>query len=374
MIEKKVCIMTSVHPVFDTRIFYKQCRSLAEKGFEVILIAKHHRKEVVEGVRIIPFSEFRNRFLRIFFSFVKMFFLAIRQKTHVYHFHDPELIPVGLLLRILGKKVIYDVHEDYPLDIQSRYWLPLWMRIPVSWLLKQFETFSARFFNYIVSATPAIAERFKLINTNTVIVHNFSKLDELTTTEKRIPWRNRLDAVIYIGGIDISLGIKEMVKAIDLVQKKLYSQLILAGEFSPKSLKKEIQNLPGWKNVEYRGFLSRNKLADLLNQIKAGLVLRHPVPHYLVSYPTKLFEYMSVGIPVIAADFPLWRKIVVNAGCGLLVDPLDPQAIADSILYILEHPEEAEEMGKNGREAVEEKYNWSREEKKLLGLYMDLLK
>ena len=128
------------------------------------------------------------------------------------------------------------------------------------------------------------------------------------------------------------------------------------------------------ENVEYRGFLSRNKLADLLNQIKAGLVLRHPVLHYLVSYPTKLFEYMSVGVPVIAADFPLWRKIVVNAGCGLLVDPLNPQAIADSILYILEHPEEAEEMGKNGRKAVKEKYNWSREEKKLLGLYMDLLK
>jgi len=374
MIEKKVCIMTSVHPVFDTRIFYKQCKSLAEKGFEVILIAKHHREEVVDGIRIVPFSEFKNRFSRIFFSSVKMFFLAIRQKTHVYHFHDPELIPVGLLLRILCKKVIYDVHEDYPLDIQSRYWLPLWMRIPVSWLFKQFEQFSARYFNYIVSATPTIAKRFESINGNTVIVHNFSKLDELITTEKKIPWRNRLDAVIYIGGIDISLGIKEMVKAIDLVQKKLYSQLILAGEFSPKSLKKEIQNLPGWENVEYKGFLSRKKLADILNQIKAGLVLRHPVPHYLTSYPTKLFEYMSAGVPVIAADFPIWRKIIVNARCGLLVDPLDPQAIADSIVYILEHPEEAGEMGKNGRKAVEEKYNWSREEKKLLGLYMDLLR
>jgi len=367
--------MTSVHPVTDIRIFAKQCQSLAEAGYAVSLIVPKAKCEKKDRVKIIGISSpKRGRLFRMTVTVWKVFQAALKENAHAYHFHDPELIPVGLLLRILGKKVIYDVHEDYPLDIQSRYWLPLWMRIPVSCLLKQFENFSARFFNYIVSATPAIAERFELINTNTVIVHNFSKFDELASTEKKIPWRKRLDAVIYIGGIDVSLGIKEMVEAIDLVQKKLFAQLILAGEFSPKSLKKEIQNLPGWKNVEYRGFLSRNKLADLLNQIKAGLVLRHPVPHYLASYPTKLFEYMSAGIPVIAADFPMWRKIVVNAGCGLLVDPLDPQAIADSIVYILEHPEEAEEMGKNGRKAVEEKYNWSREEKKLLGLYMDLLK
>ena len=199
-------------------------------------------------------------------------------------------------------------------------------------------------------------------------------MDELSTTENEIPWKDRLNAVIYIGGIDISLGIKEIVESIELVQRKLNTQLILAGKFSPESLKKEIQNLPGWKNVEYKGFLSRKKLANLLNQVKAGLVVRHPEPHYLVSYATKLFEYMSVGLPVIASDFPLWRKIVEGAGCGLLVDPLNPQAIADSIVHILKHPEEAEKMGKRGRKAVEDMYNWSNEEKKLLWLYKNLLK
>lgn len=369
-----VCHITSVHPATDARIFIKECRSLAEAGYNVSLIAPGAKCEKRAGIRIVGiFPSKRGRFFRMTVTARRVMQSALKENAHAYHFHDPELIPVGLLLRILGKKVIYDVHEDYPLDIQSRYWVPLWVRKPVSWFLKLFENFSARYFNYIAAATPAIAKKFRSINENTVIIQNFPRLDELSTTENEIPWEERLDGVIYIGGIDISLGIKEIVEAIELVQRKLNTQLILAGKFSPESLIKEIQGLPGWKNVEYRGFLSRKEVIKLLNQVKAGLVVRHPEPHYLVSYATKLFEYMSVGIPVIASDFPLWREIVGRAGCGLLVNPLNPQDIADSIVYLLDHTEEAEKMGKRGRKAVEETYNWSIEEKKLLRLYKDLL-
>ena len=369
-----VCHITSVHPATDARIFIKECRSLAEAGYNVSLIVPGTKREKKDGVRIIGISPSkRGRFFRMTVTVGRVFQAALKENANIYHFHDPELIPVGLLFRILGKKVIYDVHEDYPLDIRSRYWLPLWMQKPVAWLLEFFENFSARYFNCIVSATPTITKKFKSINNNNVTIQNFPRLDEFSTRENEVLWEDRLNAVIYIGGIDISLGIKEIVKAIELVQRKLNTKLILAGNFSPKSLKKEIQNLPGWKKVEYRGFLSRKEVADLLRQVKAGLVVRHPEPHYLVSYATKLFEYMSVGIPVIASDFPLWREIVGRAGCGLLVNPLNPQDIADSIVYLLDHTEEAEKMGKRGRKAVEETYNWSIEEKKLLRLYKYLL-
>ena len=370
-----ICQMTSVHPVTDIRIFAKQCLSLAKAGYTVSLIVPRAKSEKINGIKIIGISSpKRGRFFRMTVTVWKVFQAALKENAHVYHFHDPELIPVGLLLRILGKIVIYDVHEDNPLNIKSRYWLPLWTRKTVAWLFEHFENFFSRYFNCIVSTTPAIAKKFEPINKNTVVVQNFPQLDELSASEKKNSWQDRLNAVTYVGAIDYSRGIREMVEAIGLVQKKHHARFILAGDFSPESIKNEIKTLPGWKNVEYKGFLYRDKLTELLRVVKAGLVLLHPEPEFQVSYATKLFEYMSASIPVIASNFPLWKDILLQAGCGLLVDPLDPQAIANSIVYILEHPEEAEEMGKNGRKAVEEKYNWPREEKKLLGLYMELLK
>jgi glycosyltransferase involved in cell wall biosynthesis len=82
---------------------------------------------------------------------------------------------------------------------------------------------------------------------------------------------------------------------------------------------------------------------------------------------------MAMGLPVIASNFPLYREIVESAGCGLLVNPLKPEEIADAVIYLFKSPEEAEAMGKRGRKAVEKSYNWSMEEKKLLGLYEDFL-
>jgi glycosyltransferase involved in cell wall biosynthesis len=82
---------------------------------------------------------------------------------------------------------------------------------------------------------------------------------------------------------------------------------------------------------------------------------------------------MSAGTPVIASDFPEWREIIEECGCGLVVDPHDPNEIAEAINYLLTHPHEAEAMGRLGRKAVEEKFNWSSEERKLLALYRETL-
>ena len=215
-----ICHITSVHSATDVRIFTKECRSLAEAGYNVSLISPGANYENKDGVRIIgTFSSKGGRLFRMTVTVRRVFQAALKENAHVYHFHDPELIPFGLFLRILGKKVIYDVHEDYPLDIQSRYWLPFWMKSLTSWFFKRFENFSARYFNCVVSATPAIAKRFKQINNNTVTVQNFPRLNELCTPVKEIIWQDRSDAVIFAGGFDISRGIKETVEAIELAQK-----------------------------------------------------------------------------------------------------------------------------------------------------------
>jgi len=369
----KICILTSAHSAFDIRIFQKESKSLAKAGYKVTMIAQNNKNETVDGVRIISLPKAKNRIHRMISLTWKAFWLALKEKAEIYHFHDPELIPIGILLKLRGKKIIYDVHEDYSLAIKSRYWIPLSVRKLVAVLFKSIENFSAMYFSGVVPATPAIAKRFRSLNRNTVIVQNFPIIDEFSLKKDGVSWDDRTNAVAYIGGIDLLRGIKEMVEAIRLTQEVIEAKLILAGNFSPESLKEDIKNMEGWKNVGYRGFLCTEEVVNIMEQVKAGLVLFYPEPNHIQAQPNKLFEYMSAGIPVIASDFPLWRQIVEEAGCGLLVDPLDPKAISEAIIYILEHPKEAEAVGNRGRKAIEEQYNWYKEEKKLLCLYERLL-
>ena len=111
----------------------------------------------------------------------------------------------------------------------------------------------------------------------------------------------------------------------------------------------------------------------LLGKARVGLLLFQPDPNHMESYPNKLFEYMAAGRPVITSDFPFWRQFVSELGTGLMVDPKDPQAIAEAISWILDHPREAEAMGERGRAAVMERFTWEREADKLVGLYRNCI-
>jgi glycosyltransferase involved in cell wall biosynthesis len=147
----------------------------------------------------------------------------------------------------------------------------------------------------------------------------------------------------------------------------------LAGDFSSHHVQVELAATPEWKNVRWQGSLDRNGIARLLDRVRAGLVVLHPEQNFVVSLPIKLFEYMSAGIPVIASDFPLWRGIIEDSGCGILVDPFDPGAIAKAVELLLTDSALAEDMGRRGRKSVEERFNWSSEEQTLLSFYSSLL-
>ncbi|MDN5332056.1 MAG: hypothetical protein PWP45_1281 [Tepidanaerobacteraceae bacterium] len=366
----KIVHLTSVHKPNDTRIFIKECKTLQKKFGEVILIAPHDKNEVIDGIKIYPVPKPKNRKERMLKTIWRVYKYALSLNADIYHFHDPELIPIGLLLKARGKKVIYDVHEDVPKQILNKYWIPAYLRKIVSELTALLEKISANVFDGIVAATPSIAKRFP--DKKTVVVQNFPIINELVS-EKHIEYGQRPNNIVYIGGIAEIRGIKEMVQAVEFLPDYLNAKLVLAGNFTPPSLEEKIKNLSGWKYVEFKGWVSRREASYLLGSARVGLVLFHPVPNHIEAQPNKLFEYMSAGIPVVASDFPLWREIIKDADCGILVDPLNPEAIADAIKWLLEHPKDAEEMGRKGREAIIKKYNWESEAKKLIIFYEKLL-
>ena len=369
-----VCHLTSVHHPFDTRIFHKECRSLAEAGYDVTLLASHDRDEIVDGVRIIALRKARTRPERMTRIAWAVYQKALQVAADIYHFHDLELIPAGLLLKAAGHKVIYDIHEDAPRAILSpgHHYLPAGSKGVISWLLERLERVSARRFSACIAATPGIEGRFKSVQANTIVINNYPILDEMVNTDSR-SWGEREMAVAYVGGIGSARGLREMVKAMESVQAQLGARLKLAGKFADLSFRQEATRIRGWQYVDELGFLNRKEVRKLLGSVRAGLVVIHPEPRYMIAQPVKLYEYMAAGIPVIASDFPMWRELIHREKCGLVVDPINPRAIGSAIEYLLTHDAEAEEMGRRGREAVEQRYNWTREADKLKAIYASVL-
>lgn len=367
----KIAHLTSFHPPLDTRLFYREVKTVAAAGYDVVLIAPDEADRVVDDVRIRAIPVATSRMGRIWTTIWQVYRAARQENARLYHFHDPELIPVGLLLRLGGRKVIYDVHEDLPRQLRTWFFIPRVLRGGLALFAEVTERVAARFLSGIVAATPTIAARFPA--RKTVVVQNFPVLEELSAPAAT-PYAQRPPCVAYVGGISEIRGIKHMVEAMGLLPEGLGARLSVGGAgFVPSELGDEVRRMPGWQRCTHLGWLGREAVARLLGEARVGLVVLHPTTNHLDSYPVKLFEYMAAGVPVVASDFPIWRGIVERAGCGLLVDPLDARAIAKAIQHLLEHPKDAEAMGRRGREAVIREFNWSAQAEKLLAFYGKVL-
>ena len=358
----KVCILTSVHAPFDTRIFHKEAKSLLKSGYEITLVAQHDKDVTVEGIKILSLPKPENRIERMSKTVWQIYRKALNIDADIYHFHDPELMVLGLLLKARGKRVIYDVHEDVPQQNLTKPYLPVTFRKPVSMMIGAIENFSARRFDGVFTATPFINKRFLAMGANAVNVNNFPIVSELSPARNQ--WEAKEKAVCYVGGITRIRGAFEMLEAIG----KTEYQLLLAGPFED-GLQQELMKMTGWPQVEPLGFVGRSGVRAVMARSMAGLVLLYPVINYRDALPVKMFEYMSAGIPVIASKFPLWKEIIEGSECGICVDPLDPEEITEAIRWIIEHPAKAIRMGENGRKAVKARYNWEHEAKKLLMFY-----
>lgn len=353
--------LTTAHSADDVRVFSKECCSLAKAGYEVVLTVPHSKAESRGGIRIRPVALPSNRLSRVLTTSLRILATTITERAEVYHFHDPELIPVGMLLKVCGRRVIYDVHEDVPAQTLGKHWVPPALRPALANLLSLIERIGAHFFDGVVAATPTIAARFP--RHKTVTVHNYALAEAMPMGSLPVTQRGR--CMVYVGGISRDRGLFQMLDALN----QMDGQLLLAGKFSPPSLAEDAMRMAAWDQVDYRGVLDQVGVAATLAEARLGLVTLQPTPSYIHSLPVKLFEYMLAGLPVVASDFPLWREIVAGARCGLLVDPQDPTAIAQACQWLLDNPEMSSEMGLRGRAAVIKKYNWSSESRNLIRFY-----
>jgi glycosyltransferase involved in cell wall biosynthesis len=359
----KICHVTSAHQRDDIRVFLKEISSLRIAGYNVTFIVADGKGNDSNN-QIYDVGKAKSRFGRFFITTHKIYKLAKTLQIDLFHFHDPELIPVGIKLKKYGKKIIFDFHEDVPKQLLTKPYLNKFLLVLLSQSFAVYEKWACKHYDFIITTSASGKSKFKSITNNVEIINNYPLFTELSTD--KINWDDKKYEVCYIGGISAIRGIIELINAFDYLDD---ISLNLAGSFNTESIENEARACNSWNKINFLGYISRAETQVIYKRSLAGIMTNLSTPHHLEAQPNKMYEYMAAGLPVIVSNFPMLAEIVKEADCGICVDPADSKAIADAISYLVNNPEKAEKMGNNGQVAIQTKYNWEIEEKKLLSIY-----
>jgi len=364
---KKICHITTVHDAYDDRIFHKECLSLAQAGFYVTLIAKYKCDDLVNGVKIYSLPNKNSRLYRILLQFI-VIVKALKVNAKIYHFHDPELMFVGVLLRLTGKKVVYDVHEDIVKQVLYKKWIKYsFIRSLLSKIIDFSEKFCTLFFNKIIAVTDDIAIKFN--SRKILLIHNYPIISLIDKCQPISVKDTESIKLIYAGGLTEVRGIKEIINALDYIESK--TELYLLGAWDNDEYRAECMNLKSWKKVNYIGTLSLGEVYPYVKSSDIGLCLLYPAKNYLTSLPVKAFEYMACEKPMVMSDFEYWKEIFNDV--AVFCNPLISKEIATCIQKLIDNKIKAETMGKKARKLILEKFSWEVEKLKLIDMYHQLL-
>ncbi|HTH55595.1 MAG TPA: glycosyltransferase [Cyclobacteriaceae bacterium] len=361
--KKKIVMLANAgHSPLDTRIFLKEAISLSNYGYEVSLIVPTQKDETVKGIAILSVPYYRGGWRKLVLCPWFVFRKALRQpKTAAFHLHDSELLVIGIWLKLLGRAVVYDAHEDTPLQISYQHWLPPFFRKPYAWLYWILEKIAGLLFDRIIVAEPVIAKYFPA--GKTWLIRNFPIVADYD--KGYIDYSQRPRRIVHIGSLTKVRGVEKMANAAALAKRKCEFEFYLGGQFSPPELQHQITKMP----IVYLGPVPSGDVAKTTINARAGILVPQPIERYKTNYPVKLFEYMAAGVPIIATKYGEVASFVKECECGILVDPMNENEIADAIEYIFSNEQRAKEMGERGRVMVSEKYSWEKEAESLIKLY-----
>jgi glycosyltransferase involved in cell wall biosynthesis len=368
-----ICHITTVHPIKDARIFYRMCRGLAAKKIEVVLIAPGSFA-AEPYLRASSWNDSLAQASRIQRAGIALR-AALAEDADVYHFHDPELIPMALLLKALkpSRAVVYDVHEDYPSMMRDKYWLPRWTRPAAALGARLANHLAGRFLSGIVVADRGVAADFMKIAPRKIFLHyNFPALDLFAHPDGPPP-RPMAD-LVYLGGLSERAGIFVLLDALEILAASgIKPTARLAGytdgEKGLETIDAALHKRGLCEQVEFHGRLAHTQVPEWLRAGRIGLVMLQAVPKFMKNIPSKMFEYWACGLPVLASDLPPIRQFLIEGENGYLFAPASAVQLAERIAHLLYNSEQCRSLGRAGQRMVERQWNNDNQIAQLIDFY-----
>lgn len=357
----KVVHISLRHSADDLRIFHKECTTLSKNNFNVYYMVPTNKIYQNNKVKIIPIKDYGSEIKNVTKNYLTALKKSFNANSNIYHLHDPDLIPIGILLKLIRKKVVYDAHEDHQKNVLKRGK----NKIFIASIFYIFEKIATFLFDHIIVATPEIGKKYP--EKKTSLIMNVPILSLIDTVPSKKISKEKF-AVIYPGWITEDKGIIEALIALDNFKGKV--ELWLFGQIS-KKINQDLIKIQGNPNVKYFGIVEPEELYAYMKNADVGIITLHPKEAYITSLPVKTFEYMACSLPIIMSDFPYWKEIFDS--CALFVDPTNPLDISEKLNALISNKSLRKSLGKNGRRLVETKYNWEVESEKLIEVYKSLV-
>ncbi|WP_263841964.1 glycosyltransferase family 4 protein [Salinibacter sp.] len=361
---------TTVHQPFDPRIFYKQLASLRDAGFDTHLIAPHGRTEQVQGISIHALPRPPARWRRIALH-PTAFRMAQALNADLYQVHDPELLPVAFLLRnATGARIVYDMHENY------RTKGPILGRA-----LRTLERWAFRWVDHVLIAEESYRSTVEADPVSSTYIPNYFRPIGEKHPPPPVEIREPPTRLLYTGTLSDSRGLGTMIDLAARIRRADRLETItLVGicRYPTQRARTEKQIRRGGlgavvDRVGWDAYVRPSAMPPHYRRADVGLALFQPHPNHRGSIPTKFYEYLHYGLPLICSDIPLWRRFVERHGCGAVVPPGDPAAVLDVLDEWQAHPERYRRCAENARAAASQ-YRWAEMGERLTRLYRDVLR
>lgn len=363
---KKYCFFSSMPRKKREVIMYRQGRSLLADGFEVFdVVSDTQPEEIDQGVKIIP-SEYRahNFWQRLFVAPRKLYKKLLEVDADVYHTVHVDQLLICLKLKRKGKKVFFEMQEDHPYSLLWKSNAPKWLLKPVVWLMAKWMAFVLRRVDAVTALsydTVAYLQSWGIALEKIHLWGNFPEINKDYSLSLE-DYLKREDRMLYFG-IIYSYSKQEIV--LQALKELPTVKYLVAGVFmgnEKETYKPKIVNMAEWKTVEFIEGFKHEELSGFIGRSTISNVVRdfsvYPMEKSGSFGIIKVFESMEAALPIICSDMPIYRDIMKEYKCGILVDPLSKDQIKEAIEYLVTHKEEAWRMGQEGRRAVIEKYSW----------------